>query len=230
MSARLLRGAPRGDGQPVLVLPGFLAGDTSTRLLRRYLKNQGFSTHPWLLGQNRGPREGVRERMVERLHSLQERYAQKVSIVGWSLGGIYARELAKEAPESVRQVVTLGSPFANVARASRATPLFDRMARNSEAADRGARAEEIRTPPDLPSTAIFTKTDGIVHWSACLEPEAPHTENIEISGSHCGLGINPTVLYAVAERLSQPDGDWRPFAVEGWRRMLYKQHKAKATR
>jgi pimeloyl-ACP methyl ester carboxylesterase len=224
---RLLKRAPRGEGQPVLVLPGFMAGDDSTRILRRFLKERGYSAHPWLQGRNRGPGGGVREALRERVSELAGRYGQKISIVGWSLGGIYARELAKHAPDQIRQVISLGSPFADVSRPSNATRTFDFVSRREERApdaSRRARAREIQrpTPTSVPSTAIFTKTDGVVHWRACLEPVADHTENIEVPGSHCGLGHNPLVLYAVADRLSQPEGLWRPFDFRGWRGRMYR--------
>jgi pimeloyl-ACP methyl ester carboxylesterase len=225
----LLRRAPRGDGQPVLLLPGFTAGDASTTPLRRYLKRQGFAAHPWLLGRNVGPGGGVREGMKDRVEELAERYGQTISIVGWSLGGVYAREIAKQMPDRVRQVVTLGSPFADIGRPSNASRLFDRIGRGTgRGTGRGASqprtelAESLREPPGVPSTSIFTKTDGVVHWRACLEPETDHTENIEVVGSHCGLGLNPVVLYAIAERLSQPDGAWKPFHNDGWRRVFYR--------
>jgi pimeloyl-ACP methyl ester carboxylesterase len=222
-AAPWLRRAPLGDGHPVLLLPGFTAGDGSTTVLRRYLKRQSFSAHPWLLGRNIGPRDGVRAGMLERVEELSDRYGQKISIVGWSLGGVYARELAKRLPDQVRQVVTLGSPFGDIARASNASRLFERLGRRERSTSRGAHAERLREPPGVPSTSIYTKTDGVVHWQACLEPQTDHTENIEIIGSHCGLGFNPVVLYAVADRLSQPDGNWKPFHRDGWRRALYRE-------
>jgi len=221
-SGPLLRRAPRGDGQPVLVLPGFMAGDGSTSRLRRFLKAQGFAPHPWLQGQNRGPHVGVREALVERLESLFNRYGRKVSIVGWSLGGIYAREIAKQAPEAVRQVVSLGSPFADIDRPSNVTRIFDLVSKRPEGSPRSQGAREISTPPGVPSTAIYSKTDGVVHWQSCLEPESALTENIEVPGSHCGLGVNPLVHYAVADRLSQPEGGWRPFEIEGWRKVVFR--------
>ncbi len=216
-----LRRTPRGDGHPVLVLPGFTAGDGSTRVLRRFLRERGYAPHPWLLGRNLGIRTGLREGLEERVESLAARYGRKLSLVGWSLGGIYARELAKRMPEHVRQVVTLGSPFADAGRASNASRLFDRLSGRRVANSRSAMSDRLRRAPDMPSTAIFSKTDGVVHWSACLEPETDHTENIEVPGSHCGLGFNPLVLYALADRLSQPEGTWKPFERTGWRRAVY---------
>jgi pimeloyl-ACP methyl ester carboxylesterase len=195
----LLRRAPRGDGHAVLVLPGFMADDGSTRALRGYLRGQGFYAHAWRLGRNRGPSDAVQVAMTERVEALFRRDGRKLSIVGWSLGGIYARELAKRMPHAVRQVVTLGSPFADPARESNVSRLYDWMSKRDRnrnrsvdrrSVDRHLAAERLRPPPDVPSTAIYSKTDGVVHWEACLEPERPHTENIEVPGSHCGLGFN----------------------------------------
>ena len=217
----LLRRAPSGDGHPVLVLPGFAAGDPSTRVLRRYLRRLGYAAHPWLLGLNLGVRGKLREKLITRVDELYRRYERKVSLVGWSLGGIYAREIAKHMPEHVRQVVTLGSPFADAARTTSASNLFAWFPERGIPEDRAAMADRLRVSPEMPSSSIFTKTDGIVHWRSCLEPAADHTENIEVPGSHCGLGFNPLVLYAVADRLGQPEGGWLPFDRSGWRRYMY---------
>ena len=223
-STPLLRLAPRGDGQPVLVLPGFTAGDASTRVLRRFLRRQGFAAHPWLLGRNLGPEPGIRSGLVARIDELARRYGRKVSIVGWSLGGIYAREIAKRKPDRIRQVVTLGSPFADTGRASNVSRLFDLVAGGSRPRPRAASG--VREAPPMPSSAIFSKTDSVVHWRSCIEPEGELTESIEVSGSHCGLGFNPLVLFAVADRLSQPEGAWRPFDVGGWRSAAYATHRS----
>jgi pimeloyl-ACP methyl ester carboxylesterase len=220
-SAPLLRSAPKGDGHPVLVFPGFTAGDGSTQVLRDYLKKLGYSAHPWLLGRNLGAPEQMRGQMAERVDELHRRHGRKLSLVGWSLGGIYARELAKRMPEQVRQVVTLGSPFANVARATNATELFAWFTGRDRGEERTSLAAHLRTPPTQPSTSIFSRTDGVVHWSSCLEPETDHTENVEVPGSHCGLGFNPLALYAMADRLAQPEGAWQPFDRSGWRRLAY---------
>jgi pimeloyl-ACP methyl ester carboxylesterase len=194
-AAPLLERAPRGDGHPVLVLPGFMADDASTLLLRRYLKRLGYSAHPWLLGRNLGAPGVLRERLLARAELLAARHERKLSVVGWSLGGIYARELARLMPARVRQVITLGSPFGGAART--------------------------RHAPPVPVTAIYSRTDGIAPWEICREIEGPGRENIEIPGSHCGLGFNPLALWAVADRLALPEGDWKPFERAGWRSYLY---------
>jgi hypothetical protein len=217
----LLARAPRGDGHPVLVLPGFLAADDSTRPLRRYLKRLDYGAHPWLLGRNLGARGPVRERLAQRALELSERHGRKISIVGWSLGGIYARELAKRMPERVRQVITLGSPFGDVARPTSFARWFESASGRDLASEMPDLVARIRSAPPVPATAIYSKSDGIAHWRACRESDGPQRENIEVPGSHCGLGWNPLVLWAIADRLALAEGEWRPFAREGWRSYLY---------
>jgi hypothetical protein len=215
----LLRMAPRGDGHAVLVLPGLAANDTSTRPLRRFLNDQGWDANGWELGHNHGPRPGAEEKMQNRLATLFRDTGRKVSLVGWSLGGVFAREMARREPDHVRCVITLGSPFAGAPRASNAWQLYER-ASYRKVEDWPGR-EQMKTPPPVPTTAIFSRTDGIVAWQGCLEREGPRAENIEVEGSHCGLGHNPTVLYAIADRLSQPAGHWKPFDRSGLRSLIY---------
>ena len=216
----MLRLAPRGDGHPVLVLPGLAASDLSTRPLRRFLKDQGWAPHGWQQGPNHGPRPGVEARMQERLDELHRRHGRKVSIVGWSLGGIFARELARRAPDQVRSVITLGSPFAGAPKASNAWRLYERVSERK--VEDWPERERMKTPPPVPSTAIYSRTDGIVAWQGCLERLGPSSENIEVDGSHCGLGHNPQALFALADRLSQAEGAWRPFERQGVRAMMFR--------
>jgi pimeloyl-ACP methyl ester carboxylesterase len=166
----------------------------------------------------------MRRRLIQRVAELTTRYGEPISIVGWSLGGIYARELAKTSPQQVRQVITLGSPFGDVSRPSNLSRMF-RSVRGNPGRERiNQFARALRQPPaEVPSTAIYSRSDGIVHWSACLEIETPHTDNIEVPGSHLGLGVNPLVLYAVTDRLSLPAGKWTRFERTGWRRRLYRE-------
>jgi pimeloyl-ACP methyl ester carboxylesterase len=206
----LLQWSPRGDGHPVLVLPGLAASDTSTRLLRRFLAERGYEVHGWGLGRNFGPRAGVREAMLARLGALHERTGRKPSLVGWSLGGMYARWLAVQRPEAVRNVVTLGSPITGAARASNAWRLYEFTS--------GRRAEGVHhaPPPGVPVTSIFSRSDGVVAWRASVQPAGPLAESIEVPSSHLGLGVNATVLYAIADRLAQPEGEWKPFERPRW--------------
>ncbi|TAM33903.1 MAG: alpha/beta fold hydrolase [Burkholderiaceae bacterium] len=218
--APLLRLAPRGDGHPVLVLPGLVASDVSTRPLRAFLIDRGYRAHGWKLGRNLGPRPGVEDAMRARLAELHERYQRKVSVIGWSLGGVYARELARLAPAQVRSVITLGSPFAGDPRASNARQIYESVSQRGSDDPHPWRAH-MKEPPPVPATAIYSRSDGIVAWQGCLEREGPQTENIEVEGSHSGLGHNPVVLYAIADRLAQPEGGWRPFERVGLRRLIY---------
>jgi pimeloyl-ACP methyl ester carboxylesterase len=220
-SLPLLNAAPRGDGHPVLVLPGLIASDVSTRPLRAFLRGRGYAAHGWGLGRNLGPREGVEDGMRQRLLELHQRYGRKVSLIGWSLGGVFARELAKQDPKAVRQVITLGSPFAGDPRATNAWRVFE-WASGQKVPERGSsRIDRLRQKPPVPSTAIYSRTDGICAWQACREDAGPQADNIEIMGSHCGLGHNPAAVYAIADRLAQPEDGWKPFSRGGWKRAVY---------
>jgi hypothetical protein len=194
---------PRGDGHAVLVLPGFMASDVSTRPMRKLFKRLGYEARGWKLGRNMGAPPRVREAMRERLAELHRRTGRKVSLVGWSLGGVYARELARHAPEQVRRVITLGSPFNGHPLANNADALYRRMNPDIPVDWEGFRRR--RVPPSVPCTSIYSRTDGIVAWQCSLEDAAPNTENVEVRGSHCGLGVNPQVLREVAARLARPE-------------------------
>jgi pimeloyl-ACP methyl ester carboxylesterase len=198
-----LSSLPRGDGHPVLVLPGFMASDLSTRPMRRVLSRLGYDAHGWGLGRNTGASRAVRDGMRERLDRLSGAGRGKVSLVGWSLGGVYARELARAAPEKVRRVITLGSPINGHPHANNADALYRRVNGGSAPVDWEA-FNRRRVPPGVPCTAIYSKTDGIVAWRCSLEEVAPNTENVEVRGSHCGLGVNPQVLRVLAHTLARP--------------------------
>ncbi len=217
----LLSLAPSGDGHPVMVLPGFLAGDLSTAPLRTFLRERGYAAHGWELGLNLGPIHDVKENARRRLLSLHKRSGRKVSLIGWSLGGIYAREIARAHPEAVRFVITLGSPFALSPKANNAWRLYELAS--------GDRIDEWEenwfahrpAPLPVPSTAIYSPTDGVAAWQCCVQPHGPLSESIEVDSSHCGLGHNPLALFAIADRLAQPEGRWRPLKRIGLRRLLY---------
>ena len=223
-AAPLLMTSPRGDGHPVLVLPGFVTSDLSTVPLRRFLTQRGYHAHAWELGRNLGPRAVGREgeKLIERLEKVERDAGEKVSLVGWSLGGILARQLSRWRPQLVRQVITLGSPFAGDPRATNVWRAYEMLTgqRVDDAETSAALAQGGLAPP-VPSTAIWSKGDGVVAWQNCREPASPTTDNIEVNGSHCGLGVNAAVLYAVADRLAQPDGMWQPFHRRGLRAFVY---------
>ena len=212
--------AARGDGHPVLVLPGLASGDATTALMRRFLASRGFSPYGWGQGLNLGLREGVIERAHELLSELWLEHGRAVSLVGWSLGGLYARELAKHSPEMVRLVITLGSPFTGHPRETNAWRLYEFAS--------GHRVDwhdfhlPLRWAPPVPTTSIWSPTDGVVAWRCSLEPRATLAENIVVESSHLGLGAHPAALYAIADRLAQPEGCWEPFHREGWRRFVYR--------
>lgn len=215
-----LKRLPKGDGHPVLVFPGLGAGDISTAPLRALLDSLGYATQPWGQGFNFGPRTGVLEQCKADLLALHRRQHRKVSLLGWSLGGIYARELAKECPDLVRGVITLGTPFTGHPRATNAWRFFE-MVSGHTVSDPDLMAQIRQTPP-VPTTSIYSKTDGIVAWRCSINEPGPLAENIEVHASHIGLGLNPLALYALADRLAQLDGAWQPFEPKGARRWFFK--------
>lgn len=183
-AAPLLARAPRGDGHPVVVLPGFTASDRSTVPLRRFLKGLGYHVHGWRLGRNDGPTDRILQGLESRFSALRDLHGEPMTVVGWSLGGVYARDIARLDPAAVRQVVTLGSPLRLAGRGGDIT---------------------------VPVTNIYSRTDGIVPWRSCIDPPGPRRENVEVRGSHCGLGHNAAALLVIADRLAQPAGAWEPF-------------------
>jgi Palmitoyl protein thioesterase len=217
----LLSLAPRGDGHSVLVLPGLVASDVSTRPLRSFLNNRGYAVSGWRQGRNMGLRDGVQQAMVDLVQELSNASGRKISLVGWSLGGVYARQLAKMMPDRVRSVITLGSPFAGHPKATNAWRVYE-MASGRRADEEDTRfGGSLSATPPVPTTAIFSRTDGICAWQGCMEKLSARSENIEVESSHCGMGHHPTVVYAVAERLAQPEGKWKPFDRSGWRSIVY---------
>lgn len=222
----LLARAPRGDGHPVLVLPGLMASDRSTVLLRTFLRQRGYDAHGWGQGNNFGPREGVSEAMLAQLGRLHANSGRKVSVIGWSLGGLYARMLATQRPEAVRSVITLGSPIGGHPRATNAWRLYEFVSGKS-AADSEEWATYSATPP-APTTSIWSRTDGIVAWRNSVQVPDKQAENIEVYASHMGIGANATVLYAVADRLAQPEGAWRPFEPPSALQAVYPPKKAES--
>ncbi len=211
----LLMRAARGDGHPVLALPGFLATDLSMAPMRRYLSELGYDAHAWRMGRNTGGISRMRAALRDRLAEIHGSSGRKVSIIGWSLGGVYARDLALQAPEMVRYVVTLGSPFANDVRATNATRLYEALS-GEGVEDNSELRQAISGDLPVPTTSIYSRTDGIVNWRTCLLRPSETAENIEVHlASHVGLGVNPAALWAVADRLAQGEGQFRQFDRSG---------------
>ncbi len=205
---------PRGDGHPVLVLPGFLAGPLSTDLLRKVLRQLGYRVYDWGLGYNLGYRASMKESLPARLQHIRDRAdGSRVSIIGWSAGGIYARELARALPDEVRSVITLGSPFRGNHEANTAWKVWRVVNRGADVTESVSdKALERRAQPlTVPTTCIYSKSDGIVAWQCCTSLPAPQTENIEVRSSHLGYGHNLQTLSVIADRLAQPENSWRPF-------------------
>lgn len=197
-----VRGLPRGDGHAVIVLPGFGASDRYTAPLRKALQRLGYRSEGWRHGTNWGMRRPIGEALSERIEILHEA-SGPVSLIGWSLGGVFARELARGKPEQVRRVITLGSPISHHPDANNMTKLFrlanPRLPRDVD----WARFMEREIAPPVPCTAIYTREDGVVAWRCCRELPSGHTENVEVRGTHTGLPVNPRVLRVIADRLAQ---------------------------
>ena len=179
-----LAAAPRGDGHPVLVLPGLLASDLSTQPLRSFLKSHGYAVHGWNQGRNLGLRSGVEQSMLDRVEELYDRHGgRKISLVGWSLGGIYARQLAKRVPDKVRSVISLGSPFTGSPKATNAWRVYEfASGHRVDESDKHIAGPLSKSPP-VPTTSIFSRSDGICAWQTCLNEENEQVENIEVYGS-----------------------------------------------
>jgi pimeloyl-ACP methyl ester carboxylesterase len=220
LSRRWLKKMPKGDGHGVMILPGFLGDDGYNSSLRGYLGTLNYVSCGWGQGRNLGPRGDLLDRTLARMTELAEETGGKISLIGHSLGGIYARELAKLAPELVRQTISLGSPFGE-GRDTGSYPrrLFSLMNPDEEVPiDQHTLVE----PPPVPTTAVYSKGDGIVNWRTALQNgDHPQVQNIEVWGSHCGLTFNPTVWFLLAERLLQPEDNWQPFERHSWRHLFY---------
>lgn len=214
---------PRGDGHPVLVLPGFLATDTSTKPMRRLLDRLGYEAFGWEMGRNTRVNNARVAEMEQHLLRIHRQTGQTVSIIGWSLGGVFARELAKLHPKAVRQVITLGTPITDNREYTNARKLFESINGEKPEPMHAGKFLRLDQAPPVPTTSILTRGDGIVHWRGSVQHGGGQTENIEVRASHIGLGVNPTVMIALADRLSQPEGEWKPFQAKLSQRWMFPQ-------
>ena len=210
-----------GQGQPVIVFPVLGGGPDSTAPLRRVLDDAGFVSYDWGMGIDTGPRDRNLNRWLrdleEKVIDVAEAEASSVTLLGWSLSGIYARELAKRANPLVRQVITLGTPFNTMADPQQRCPLIKVLESGYGGLAVNLRHRLSQSPP-MPSTSIYSKTDGLVPWELCVEKETAQSENVVVEGAtHRGLPAHPRVLEAITHRLAQPEGEWRPFDATGVR-------------
>lgn len=189
-----------GQGQPVLALPGLLCTDFTTQFLRRFINRLGFTAYGWEHGRNLGHFTDL-DYLNQRVNEIYQKHNQKITLIGWSMGGIYARELAKQRPEMFNQVITMGSPFANIFAPNNVTWIYNILNDPNSIDPNFVKA--IPNPAPVPTTAIYSKQDGVVPWEACQEIVSDKIHhNLEVKGSHCGLGLNPDVLQIVAEKLA----------------------------
>ena len=186
----------------------------STIPLRASLRRLGHRAVGWKLGRNLGPTKAIFDGIHRRLDEEAQHAQHPVTVVGWSLGGVYARLLAQERPDLVHQVISLGSPF-NIGASDRTTvsPLWDALHSRGEFV-RDRESLDLDEIP-VPSTSIYTTTDGVVSWQSCIQTEHDHAENTRVYGSHCGLGVNVAAATVIADRLAQPRNHWRPFEPSG---------------
>lgn len=218
----LMKRLPKGDGHPVIVFPGFVASDRSTKPMRSLLNDLGYKTYGWGLGRNLKFNAQREAEMQDLLARVYKEHGRKVTLIGWSLGGTFVREIAKHNPDAVRAVISLGSPISGDMEHSNARRLFEAL--NGEPSKTMVdRMAQISEAPPVPTTSIYTKTDGIVAWQGSIQKPSGQTENIRVPASHIGLGVNPIVMYAIADRLAQPEGAWKPFQRSGARGLFFKK-------
>ena len=207
---RRLAAAPRGNGAPVLVLPGYGTTDASTAPLRAYLRWLGWSVHGWGLGRNGGDAHELRRRIVPIVERLAEASGQRVRLVGWSLGGYLAREVARDLPDLAECVITLGSPVIGGPKYTAAAHAYRRRGHDLDAIE-AAVAARCEVPLAVPVTAIYSRTDGVVLWQACLDETSHGVEHVEVATTHIGLGFAAEVWEVIASRLATGRGaPWDP--------------------
>ncbi len=220
----LLAMAPHGDGHPVLLLPGFMGSEASLVGLELFLRSRGYAVETWGLGRNVGFHPRHAKALEQKIRHLHHQSGRTVSLVGWSLGGVFALYGAHQAPEAVRCVVTLGSPVSVDPEGSASPPLVKAMYRliahpvgpAAHAMQPRARKLRERQPLPLPMSCLYSLGDGVVPpQEATIDGDPARHENIRVPGSHLGLGFNAAVLWIVADRLAQPEGQWRPFEPAG---------------
>lgn len=203
---------PEGDGHPVIIFPGLAADKRALVPLRNCCEALGYAVYDWEQGFNTGPQGDIDEwleNLALHVRGVATLHNRRVSLIGWSLGGIYAREIAKLRPPLVRQVITLGTPFLSRGHETNVGWLY-RLVNGAQPFVDDKLAARLRETPPVPTTSIYSRTDGVVAWETCrIDGSCDAGENVEVEGSHLGLPWNPEVLQVVAERLSRRESAWR---------------------
>lgn len=205
-----------GDGHPVMILPGFLSSETSTKTLREYVSNLGYDVYDWGMGRNMGKLEYM-ELLLHRVDEIFHKTGKTISLIGWSLGGVFARQLAKERPHLIRQVITLASPFAGLGEPNNVAWIYSVLNRGKKVKEvNQTLMDDLPLPAPVPTTAIYSKSDGIVPWKFCMEKdEDKFHQNIEVRSSHIGMAGNFSVLAIIADRLTKNKNNWSKFKPKG---------------
>lgn len=200
-----------GDGHPVVIFPGLGADGKSVATLVAHCRALGYDAFDWGQGFNTGPKGNLDAWLLalkSQVVDLLAGHTQQATLIGWSLGGLYAREVGKLMAPQIRQVITMGTPFNSEADHTNAGWLFRLLGGDSTAID-PALSRRLRTPPPMRTTSIYSRTDGVVAWQTCRHGKGSHlVDDIEVKGSHIGMGWNRAVLAAVTDRLRQPPGPW----------------------
>lgn len=213
---KIFKNKKKGDGHPVMLLPGFLSSEKSTKPLKEYIESAGYEVYDWGLGRNMGELQYI-DVLIDILDQIYIKTGKQVSLVGWSLGGIYARQLAKERPQQVRQVITLAAPFAGLDEPNNVSWIYTLLNFGKSVKEvNHTLLENLPLPAPVPTTAIYSKMDGIVPWKFCMEKvEDKIHQNIEVRSSHIGMGVNFSVLNIIIDRLSKTKENWSKFKPKG---------------
>ena len=223
-SLPLLMAAPQGDGHPVILVPGFMAGESTLAALKLFLQNKGYDVHNWGLGRNVGFRGKHANALPQKIRYLHHTTGRKVSLVGWSLGGVFSFYGAETTQDCVRSIITLGSPVSVDMMGNQSPPALKalyrlvshRLGASAHLMQPRAKAMREHRRLPIPTSCLYSLSDGVVPpQEATIDGDPALHENIQVPGSHVGLGFNGIVMAIVADRLAQAEGDWKPFAPQG---------------
>ncbi len=224
----LLKQAAEADGHPVLVLPGLFASDRTTRTLRHFLRDAGYYCSGWRRGVNTGPSQAddLQQDLAELIDGIYQQQGQRpISLVGWSLGGLYARFAAHLMPEKIRQVITLGSPIAGHPKYTNAWRLYEMVSDMSvQAKENRERLALVQKPLPVPCTSVYSKTDSIVAWQISVGAAGRQQQSVHLPVSHVGMAFSPLVYSLLLDRLQQAEDNWQDYEPGKLGSLLVKTH------